>query len=236
MSGNEGPEFSPRPSNNQPMLRYSVAASMHPRSFRLSQKQKNVEQATTPAKGPTWLQTLALLFVFGLIVFAVTRQMYVGDAQADAATGSDTASPSAMPQGDQLEMNTALLESLLSFDSKKKDPATMSLLANKYFANKQYAEAADLYAQLSVLDPGNVDIQNNLGLTLHYINQSEEALAVLKKGSALNPDNQRIWLTLGYVNKALGNLDEAKLSLETAEQIDPDNDVGRSASKMLSEL
>ena len=202
----------------------------------MSHSPTNVGHATTLAKGPTWLQTLALLFVFGLIVFAVTRQMYVGDAQTVSATGSDTAAPSAVPQGDQLVIDTALVESLLSFDSKKKDPATMSLLANKYFANKQYAEAADLYGQLSALDPGNVDIQNNLGLTLHYTNQSEEALAVLMKGSALNPDNQRIWLTLGYVNKELGNLDEAKLSLETAEQIDPDNDVGRSASKMLSEL
>lgn len=202
----------------------------------MSHSPTNVGHATTLAKGPTWLQTLALLFVFGLIVFAVTRQMYVGDAQTVSATGGDTAAPSAVPQGDQLVIDTALLESLLSFDSKKTDPATMSLLANEYFANKQYAEAADLYRQLSALDPGNVDIQNNLGLTLHYTNRSEEALAVLMKGSALNPDNQRIWLTLGYVNKELGNLDEAKLSLETAEQINPDNDVGRSASKMLSEL
>ena len=202
----------------------------------MSHNPTNVGHATTLAKGPTWLQTLALLLVFGVIVFAVTRQMYVGDAQTDAATRSDTAAPPAMPQGNQLEVSTGLLESLLSIDSKKKDPATMLLLANKYFANNQYAEAADLYGQLSALDPGNVGIQNNLGLTLHYINRSEEALAVLMKGSALNPGNQRVWLTLGYVNRELGNLDEAKLSLETAERINPDSDVGRSASKMLSEL
>ena len=202
----------------------------------MSHSPTDVGHATTLAKGPTWLQTLALLLVFGLIVFAVTRQMYIGDAQTVSATGSNSAAPSAMPQGDQFEIDTALVESLLSFDSKKEDPATMSLLANNYFANQQYAEAADLYGQLAALDPGNVEIQNNLGLTLHYINRSEEALAVLMKGSALNPGNQRIWLTLGYVNKELGNLDEAKFSLETAEQIDPDNDVGRSASRMLSEL
>ena len=162
--------------------------------------------------------------------------MYIGDTQTVSATGSNRAAPSAMPQGGQLELNTGVLESLLSFDSKKQDPATMLLLANRYFADQQYAEAADLYGQLSALDPGNVDIQNNLGLTLHYINRSEEALAVLKKGSVLNPDNQRIWLTLGYVNKELGNLNEAKLSLETAEKINPDNDIGISASRMLSEL
>ena len=202
----------------------------------MSHSPTNVEHATTLAKGPTWLQTVALLFVFGLIVFAVTRQMYVSDAQTVSATGSDTAAPLALPQSDQFEIDTALVESLLSFDSRKQDPATMSLLANQYFANRQYAKAADLYAQLSALDPGNVDIQNNLGLTLHYTNRSEDALAVLMKGSALDPGNQRIWLTLGYVNKELGNLDEAKLSLETAEQIDPGSNVGGSASRMLAEL
>ena len=202
----------------------------------MSHSPKNAKHTKTLAKGPTWLQTLALLSVFGLIVFAVTRQMYVGDIQTVSATANDTVAPSAMPKADQLQINTALLESVLLLDSKKKDPATMSQLANKYFANRQYAEAADLYRQLSALDPGNVNTQNNLGLTLHYINQSEEALAVLKKGAALNPDNQRIWLTLGYVNMELGNLDEAKSSLETAEQIDPDNDIGRSAAKMRSEL
>ena len=202
----------------------------------MSQSPNNIGHSTTPAKGPTWLQTLSLLLVFGLIVFAVTRQMYSGDAQTVSATGSDTTAPSAMSQGDQLEINTTLLESLLSLDSKNKDPATMLRLANEYFANKQYAEAADLYGQLSALDPGNVDIQNNLGLTLHYINRSDEALAVLMKGSTLDPEYQRIWLTLGYVNKELGNLDEAKLSLETAARIDSDNDVGRSAARMLTEL
>jgi len=202
----------------------------------LSQSAKNAKHTKTLGKGPSWPQTLALLFVFGLIVFVVTREMYVDDAQTVSAAASDTAAPSAMPQADQLQINTALLESVLLLDAKKKDPATMSQLANKYFANRQYAEAADLYRQLSALDPGNVNTQNNLGLTLHYINQSEEALAVLKKGAALSPDNQRIWLTLGYVNMELGNLDEAKSSLETAEQIDPDNDIGRSAAKMRSEL
>jgi tetratricopeptide (TPR) repeat protein len=204
----------------------------------LSQIPKNAVNAKSLAKGPSWPQTLALLFVFGLIVFAVTRQMYVGDAQTVSAAASDTAAPSAMPQpqGDQLQINTALLESVLLLDSKKKDPATMSQLANKYFANKQYAAAADLYGQLFALDPGNVGIQNDLGLTLHYIKRSDEALAVLKKGAALNPDHQRIWLTLGYVNMELGNIDEAKMSLQTAEQINPDNGIGRSASKMLSEL
>ncbi len=193
-------------------------------------------QSTTQAKGPTWIQTLVLLFVSGLIVFAVTRQIYLGDVQTDVTSRSDTAAPSPKPQDEQLEVNTAMLESLLSLDSNKNDPATMSLLANEYFANQQYAEAADLYRRLSDIDPGNVDLLNNLGLTLQYIDNSEEALAVLTKGSMLDPGHQRIWLTLGYVNKELGKFDEARSALETAVAINPDSDVGKSASNMLAEL
>jgi tetratricopeptide (TPR) repeat protein len=194
------------------------------------------EHSTTRASGPTWLQTLVLLLISGVIVFAVTREMYLGDVQTVSASSRVPAAQSAMPRNDQLVVNTEMLESLLSLDSQQKDPATMSLLANQYFENRQYVEAADLYGQLSALDPENVDLLNNLGLTLQYISRSEEALAVLTKGSSLDPGNQRIWLTLGYVNKAVGNQDAARSSLETAVQIDPDSDVGQSASRMLSEL
>lgn len=202
----------------------------------VSNSPTTTEPATAQSRGPTWLQTLALLVISGVIVFAVTREMYVSDAQTTSASSSVAASSPAMPPNDQLVVNTDMLKSLLSPDSQQKDPATMSLLANQYFENRQYEEAADLYGQLSALDPENVDLQNNLGLTLHYINRSDEALAVLTKGSKLDPGNQRIWLTLGFVNKALGNLDAARSSLETAENIDPVSDVGKSATKMLSEL
>jgi len=202
----------------------------------VSKRAKPAEHSAKRSTGPTWPQTFVLLLISGAIVFAVTRQMYVGEVQTDSATSRVSAAPTAAPRSDQLVVNTAMLETLLSSDSEQKDPATMSLLANEYFANGQYEEAADLYYELSALDPGSVDLQNNLGLTLHYINRSEEALAVLTKGSRLNPGNQRIWLTLGFVNKALGNDDAARSSLETAERINPDSDVGKSATRMLSEL
>ena len=191
---------------------------------------------STPRRdGPGWPLTLALVTVTGVLVFAVTRQIYVGDATGESIAGRNTAMPSAASP-DQLVVNPAMLESLLSTDLNQKDPATMSLLANQYFDKRQYEEAADLYGQLSALDPTNVDLLNNLGLTLQYINRSAEALQVLTRGSRLDPNNQRIWLTLGYVNRSMDNTDAARSALQTAVRIDPHSDVGKSASKMLSEL
>jgi tetratricopeptide (TPR) repeat protein len=186
-------------------------------------------------QGPTWLQTLALLAITSVIVFGVTREMYTGTATSVPAAGDSTAMPSTTSP-DQLVVDTAMLDSLLKLDTQQKDTETMSLLANQYFDNRQYEEAADLYGQLSALDPANVDILNNLGLTLQYIGRSDEALEVLTRGSRLDPGNQRIWLTLGFVNKSIGNTDAARSALQAAERIDPDSDVGKSASKMLAEL
>ena len=170
-----------------------------------------------------------------MLVFAITRETYRVDTERKPAAGSTLAIPPAV-SSNQLVVNPAMLESLLGPDETQKDPATISMLANQYFAQRQYAEAADLYGQLAALDPANVDNLNNLGLTLHYIGRSDEALEVLARGSRLDPGNQRIWLTQGFVNKSLGNVDAAKSSLQTAEHIDPDSDVGRSASRMLAEL
>lgn len=187
------------------------------------------------AQGPSWLQTLAMMAITGVIVFAVTRELYSGKAAGEAAASKSAAMPSTTSP-DQLVVDTAMLESLLKLDPEQKDPETMSMLANQYFDNRQYEQAADLYGQLSALDPTSVDILNNLGLTLQYINRSDEALEVLTRGSRLDPGNQRIWLTLGFVNKSIGNTDAARSALQTAEHIDPDSDVGKSASKMLAEL
>lgn len=193
------------------------------------------EHPKTRAQGLTWLQTLALVAITGVMVFAVTREMYAGKAVSESVAGNDTAMASTT-SSDQLIVNTAMLESLLKMNATQKDPETISLLANQYFDNRQYAEAADLYGQLAALDPANVDNLNNLGLTLQYVGRSDEALEVLTRGSRLDPGNQRIWLTLGFVNRSIGYTDAARSALQTAERIDPNSDVGKSASKMLAEL
>ena len=87
-----------------------------------------------------------------------------------------------------------------------------------------------------MFDPQNVDTLNNLGLTLHYIGRSDEALSRLNEGTAADPGYQRIWLTLGFVNSSVGNSEAARDALTKAVELNPDNDVGRSAAGMLAQL
>jgi len=77
---------------------------------------------------------------------------------------------------------------------------------------------------------------NNLGLTLHYLGRSGEALTRLGEGIAADPGNQRIWLTLGFVNSQLGNVDDARKALTKATEIGTDESIREAANKMLEAL
>jgi Flp pilus assembly protein TadD len=108
--------------------------------------------------------------------------------------------------------------------------------ADDLFGKAQYDEAARLYQQALEADPKDVNTYNNLGITLHYLGRSGEALEVLNEGITLDPSYQRIWLTLGYVSSQVGQAEQARAALTKAVQMDPDSDVGQSASSMLESL
>ena len=44
-----------------------------------------------------------------------------------------------------------------------------------------------MYSQLLAFDPKNVEVYNNLGITLHYLGRSAEAVQRLNEGLALDP-------------------------------------------------
>lgn len=188
-----------------------------------------------------WSLMAAMLVVFGLLVFTITRQIYIpapnrGD---DVATSKNEAS---LEWSDHaLNISPTLLDPLPASSPPAnlpgaQDPAELSRLAGESFNNKEYSRAAELYEQLLLYDPKNVDVHNNLGITLHYLSRSDEALRWLDEGVTLDPTHQRIWLTLGFVNSQLGNIEVARAALTTAAEMDSNTNVGQSAARMLEEL
>jgi len=116
------------------------------------------------------------------------------------------------------------------------DPNEISRQAGEFFTNRQYDRAVDLYEQLLALRPNDAETYNNLGITLHYLGRSDEALRRLNEGVAVDAEHQRIWLTLGFVNSQLGNTDQARTALTTAAQIGSDDSIRQSARRMLEDL
>jgi tetratricopeptide (TPR) repeat protein len=171
---------------------------------------------------------------FGLAVFAATRQYYLTDAETvSAGPAHHSTTPLPAPSA---ESDLANLISAFPGPAAATDPVELSFRADEAFSNQQFGQAAELYERLLLADPGNADTYNNLGLTLHYLGRTPEALSVLNEGVAVDPDYQRIWLTLGFVNVQAGNLEQARSALTTAVQMDADTEVGQSAAHMLDAL
>ena len=183
-----------------------------------------------------WISFVVFQVVFGLAVFAITRDYYMQDVKTVSAhpqmlNQSVPAWPNSIT-----ETNIARLSSPALTEPTLQNPAEISRRANEFFAARQYEQAADMYERLLAFSPNDAEIYNNLGLTLHYLGRSAEALGRLNEGVAKDPEHQRIWLTLGYVNSQLGNFEQARAALTIATQIGSDESIRQSATRMLEEL
>ncbi len=184
-----------------------------------------------------WVSMAAFQLLFGFAVFAITRALYMQPAESVSAPAPAVSQPApGLGVGDITEMARARLTHSSSSEPISQDPAELTRQAAQAFSSQQYDRAADLYARLLATNPRDVDVLNELGLTLHYIGRSAEALRRLNEGVALDPTHQRIRLTLGYVNSQLGNTKEARAALTAASQIGSDQAIRQSALSMLQNL
>jgi tetratricopeptide (TPR) repeat protein len=183
-----------------------------------------------------WIVLVVFQVVFGLAIFAITREYYMPDTNNVSAHPPITdRSPAGWNSGISEAEISRLSSPGLNLSSSQ-DPALISRQADVAFTNKQYDRAAELYEQLLSFSPNDAEIYNNLGLTLQYLGRSNEALRTLNEGVAVDAGHQRIWLTLGYVNSQLGNTEEARTALTNAVQVGSDESIRESARRMLDEL
>jgi len=173
---------------------------------------------------------------FGLTIFTITRHYYIQDSKIVSNDTTEMRQPSFVWPDGYTETNPAQLNSSTFSQSTIENPAEISRQADEFFTKKQFAEAAKLYEQLLLLSPDNAETYNNLGITLHYIGRSNDALRRLNEGVAIDPTNQRIWLTLGFVYSQLGDTEQARAALTTAANMNTENEIGKSATEMLTNL
>ena len=183
-----------------------------------------------------WIAIAVFQAVFGLAVFAITRHYYVTDPVK--VNPAALLKPGSLPLWPGTVAGTGALPPGASMPptAASTDPIEISRQADEAFSASQYDRAAALYEQLLTFDAKNVETYNNLGITLHYLGRSAEALQKLNAGLALDPTHQRSWLTLGYVNSQLGNTEQARKALTNAAQMGTDEEIHQSARTMLEGL
>ena len=183
-----------------------------------------------------WAGLAVFQVFFGLAVFAITRDYYQPKQQTTVRAHPATLNPSASTWQGINESDISRLAPDVLGDSGAQTPGQISRQADEFFARRQYAQAAESYKRLLDFDSQNSEVYNNLGLTLHYLGRSDEAIRYLNEGVALDASNQRIWLTLGYVNSQLGNTEQARNALDKASSIGDNESIRQSAQRMLDEL
>lgn len=189
-----------------------------------------------------WILFVVFQVFFGLAVFAVTREYYQQEEATvsahpwmDPGSAATQGSVSTWSQGISTA-DLARLSAPTASVSIPTDPFEISRQANEAFVAKRYDRAAVLYEKLLEFESSDAEIYNNLGITLHYLGRSDEALRWLNDGVAVDAEHQRIWLTLGFVNAQLGNFGHARTALTKATEVGSDESIRQSATKMLAEL
>ena len=178
-----------------------------------------------------WVFLAVFEVAFGSLIFLVTRSYYRDHSLDPVSVSQNASSPLEFPAaGPPIQAAPAIDLSI------GRTPEELARLADEHFENRQYDAAATLYENLLEQDRGNVDLLNNLAITVHYLGRSEEALGLINEGIVTDPAHQRIWLTRGFILSQTGRAEAAASALNTAVEIDPASAIADSARTMLSEL
>ncbi len=162
---------------------------------------------------------------FGLTGCSKSEQNSVGDktTQTQAPQARNTSAVIA-------DLQTRLKEN-------PNDGDTLWHLGDAYFEARQFNEATTYYKKALLVKPNEVDIYNELGLSIHYLGNTDDGLKVIEEGIKKDPLHQRIWLTKGYLLAyGKGDLESAKTAWEKAKALNPESQVGKAASEYLAQL
>jgi Flp pilus assembly protein TadD len=186
----------------------------------------------------TWIVIAVAQITFGLLVYAITRSYYeetsVTSSQMPASDMQVAAHPQVRSFDSTLQPAVNLQPSAEALATE--DPALIARLADDYFMRKEYTQAIELYERALKINPGDVETYNDLGLSLFYTGQNQQAVEILRTGVSKQPDFQRIQLTLGFVLAQIGNKEAASAAFNKAIELGPENTVGQEARRMLNEI
>jgi tetratricopeptide (TPR) repeat protein len=102
-------------------------------------------------------------------------------------------------------------------------PDARATLADAYFRNGDYQEAADLYAEFVQLEPENARHWIVLGRSYYELDRLPEAAEALERNVAIDPGSIAGWETLGAVYLKQEAWGQAAPSLERHLELRPDS-------------
>ena len=125
-------------------------------------------------------------------------------------------------------MAGVILLSILAVGARAQvDPNALAESARQAMAERKFAEAAEIYAQLASRFPEEPTLQANLGMALHFSARDTEAVEPLQKASLALPSSFPAHFALGASLSRLGRYGEAVAPLRQSTTINPQHPFAR---------
>ena len=172
---------------------------------------------------------------FGLIAGWVigTEQASVRRPAASAPVAAAAPAADAAPRAallDDTKVNA--LKVVAGRDTTNPTPRVE--LANLYFDAEQFDDAITWYEAALKVNPNDVNVSTDLGVSYYYTNNPDKALDQLNRSLTIDPRHGKTLLNIGIV-KAFGkqDLEGASKAWQQLIQLAPDSPEGQAAKRAL---
>lgn len=194
-----------------------------------------------------WLLLIPVLAVAVGVGFLAMKLM-AGDSSADTTTNSQQ-SPALQVQLSNIQEKITAYEALLQRNPN--DLEALRGLGDSYLdegraqqqskqvndSYRSYKNAVDQYRKYLAIQPTNVEVRIDLGLSYSYLQMIDIALRELNASVAAAPDNQRAWHSLGWVQyNGAGNLAAAREAWQKSYNLNPSTPIGQESKTFLDEF
>ena len=174
-------------------------------------------------------------WIIGSQQAAMSPRANVAPVAETAPSGSSSAVPGTPPPAILDESKVQALRSVAERDAK--NAVARAQLGNLFYDAGRYTDAIKWYGEALAIDPSDVNVSTDLGVSYYYNNQPDLAIKQLEQSLKIDPKHTKSLLNLGVV-RAFGKQDlkGATEVWRRLVEIAPDSQEGRQAKQALDSL
>jgi tetratricopeptide (TPR) repeat protein len=181
----------------------------------------------------------AIAFGIAGIAFGLIAGWIIGTQQAtgrsSAAAPPVAAAPPAEAQPRAALLDEAKVNALKTVAERDaSNPKPRVELANLYFDAERFDDAIKWYEAALKLNPNDVNVSTDLGVSYYYTNNPDKALEQLDRSLKIDPKHAKTLLNIGIVKAfAKQDLEGASKAWQQVVDLAPDSPEGQAAKRAL---
>lgn len=182
----------------------------------------------------------AIAFGIAGIAFGLIAGWVIGSEQAKVRTPAAAAPAAASAPAAEAGPRAAILDETkvnalrAVAEREATNPKPRIELANLYFDAEKFDDAIKWYEAALKLNPNDVNVSTDLGVSYYYTNNPDKALAQLDRSLKIDPKHAKTLLNIGIVKAfAKQDLEGASQAWQQVIQLAPDSPEGQAAKRAL---